>query len=146
MKTFKIFFTIGIITTMVFTSCQKEELSITDVIATNHDGGSEVQIGGTISVDFEATAGSDSRLDFYHIEIHDHPESGQVSDEYKIIDDDFKGLSTFKGLRNAHVHEHVPVPEDANLGPYHVVIIVVDEAGNSVDTEDLETHITIIGK
>ena len=64
----------------------------------------------------------------------------------KIIDDDFKEKSTFKGLRNAHVHEHITVPEKANLGPYHVVITVVDEDGYSVETEDLETHVTIVSK
>ncbi|MBA7556793.1 hypothetical protein ES705_49512 [subsurface metagenome] len=67
-----------------------------------------------------------------------------IEDEYKIIDDDFKDKSTFKGLVNAHVHEHIVVPDTANLGSYHVVIIVVDEDGNSADTEELETHIEII--
>ena len=99
---------------IVFVSCEKEktELSITNVVAENHDGGSEIALGGTISVNFTATAGDDAR--------------------------------TFKGLRNANVHAHVTVPDTANLGSYHVVIVVVDEAGNSVDTEDLETHITIV--
>jgi hypothetical protein len=127
----------------VFIACQKEELQIIDVSASNHDGGVEVPIGGTISVDFDALAG-EAALDFYHLEIHDHPASGLIEDEYKIIDDDFKGKSTFKGLRNAHVHEHITVPAEANLGDYHVVIVVVDEAGYSVDTEDLETHIKIV--
>lgn len=132
---------------IVFVSCEKEEkkeLSITNVVAENHDGGTEIPLGGTISVNFTATAGDDARLDFYHLEIHDHPASGAIEDEYKIIDDDFKDKSTFKGLRNANVHEHVTVPDTANLGSYHVVIIVVDEDGNSVDTETLETHITIV--
>lgn len=129
-------------------SCKKDEdekeLSITNVVAENHDGGDEVGLGGTISVNFTATAGSKARLDFYHIEIHDHPESGKVEDEYKIIDDDFKNITTFKGLRNANVHQHITVPDEANLGAYHVVIVVVDEDGNSVDTEELETHITVV--
>ncbi|MBN2485638.1 MAG: DUF4625 domain-containing protein [Bacteroidales bacterium] len=132
---------------IVMVSCEKEKeakLSITNVVAENHDGGSEIPRGGTISVNFTATAGENARLDFYHIEIHDHPASGLVQDEYKIIDDDFMNKSTFKGLRNANVHEHVVVPDTANLGSYHVVIVVVDEDGNSVDTETLETHITIV--
>jgi hypothetical protein len=130
---------------LVIVSCEKKtELNISNVIAENHEGGAEIEPGGTISVNFTATAGEDARLDFYHIEIHDHPETGLIDDEYKIIDDDFKDKSTFKGLRNANVHEHVPVPDSANLGSYHVVIVVVDEDGYSVDTEDLETHITIV--
>lgn len=135
-----------LLASVVLGSCKKEEeeLSITNVVAENHDGGTEVPLGGTISVNFTATAGDKARLDFYHIEIHDHPASGRVEDEYKIIDDDFKDKSTFKGLRNANVHEHITVPDNANLGAYHVVIVVVDEDGNSVDTEELETHITVV--
>lgn len=128
---------------LLYISCQKDELQITDVRAGNHDGGVEVIRGGTISVDFDAFAG-EAALDFYHIEIHDHPSSGLIEDEYKIIDDDFKELSTFKGLRNAHVHEHITVPAEANLGEYHVVIIVVDEEGYSLDTEDLGTYIIVV--
>lgn len=143
MKTRQLTFVLSALFMLLAIGCQKDTLTISNVEASNHDGGLEVPIGGTISVDFEAVAG-DARLDFYHIEIHDHPASGLVEDEYKIIDDDFKNISTFKGLRNAHVHEHIVVPQNANLGDYHVVIIVVDEEGNSVDTEDLETHITVV--
>ncbi|MBK8805519.1 MAG: DUF4625 domain-containing protein [Bacteroidales bacterium] len=128
-------------------SCDKEENNrpeISDVEVENHDGAADVKLGGTISVNFSALAGETARLDFYHIEIHDHPTSGSVHDEYKIIDSDFKDKSTFKGLRNATVHEHVQVPDSANLGSYHVVITVVDEEGYSVNTEDLETHITFV--
>ncbi|MBN1187135.1 MAG: DUF4625 domain-containing protein [Bacteroidales bacterium] len=133
----------------VFVSCEKDEekkeLSITDVSATNHnDGSTIIARGGTIAVEFTATAGDDARLDFYHIEIHDHPASGEISDEYKIIDDDFKDDTVFKGLREASKHVHVSVPDTANLGSYHVVIVVVDENGYSVDTEELETHVTIV--
>lgn len=133
-----------------FVSCNSKddlgELKISEVVAENHndEGSTEIPLGGTISVNFSATASESARLDFYHIEIHDHPVSGEISDEYKIIDKDFKDLSTFKGLRNAHVHQHVTVPDTANLGSYHVVIVVVDEDGYSVDTEALETHITIV--
>lgn len=132
---------------IVFISCEKEEtkqLSITNVVAENHDGGVEVPRGGTISVNFTATAGDEARLDFYHIEIHDHPTSGLIEDEYRIIDESFKDDVIFKGLREANVHKHVSVSDTANLGEYHVVIVVVDEAGNSVDTENGDAHIVVI--
>lgn len=131
----------------LFATCNKEEnekLSISNVVAENHNGGEQVSRGGTIAVEFSALAGYAARLDFYHIEIHDHPATGLVADEYKIIDDDFKDKSIFKGLRNADVHEHIYVPDTANIGSYHVVITVIDEDGNSVNTEDLETHITVV--
>lgn len=134
---------------LFLTSCEddddEQKLEIKNVVAENHENGTTtIECGGTISVNFDAIASDDARLDFYHIEIHDHPTSGKIVDEYKIIDNDFKNISTFKGMRNAHRHEHIEVPDTANLGSYHVVIIVVDENGNTVDTETLETHITVV--
>jgi len=132
-------------------SCSEDEepepkvLSITNIVAKNHDGDSnEVPRGGTIMLNFTATAGDDARLDYYHIELHDHPESGLIEDEYRIIDETFSDEPTFKGLRNADVHQHIPVPDTANLGEYHVVIVVVDEDGNSVDTEEGTDKIFVI--
>lgn len=127
-------------------ACKKKEtstLKITDVQVEIHDEHATMQRGSVLSVNFTATASDAARLDYYHIEIHDHPASGKESDEYKIIDSSFKDKPTFKGLRNAKVHEHVHVPDTANLGTYHVVVFVADEAGNSVDTEDMNMHITI---
>ena len=147
MKQFtKTFFTL-VFATALLAACNKEqqELSITNLSATNHDNGtSEVPLGGEISIDFTATAGDDARLDYYHIELHDHPASGLLQDEYRIIDHSFTDEATFKGLRNANVHEHIAVPDTANLGAYHVVIVVVDENGNSVDTENGDTEIIVI--
>ncbi len=134
---------------LVFASCEKTDTTtppeLSNIKAVNHDDDTTIiPRGGTISVNFEALAKSDGKLDWYHIEIHDHPESGLVEDEYRIIDASFKDKATFKGLKNATVHEHITVPADANLGAYHVVITVVDEYGNSVDTEDVDVAITIV--
>jgi len=128
-------------------SCKKDKTTppeITNIEATNHDNGTDsIARGGTISINFDAIAKNDGKLDYYHIEIHDHPASGLVADEYRIIDQSFKDKATFKGLKNAHVHEHITVPANANIGRYHVVITVVDEYGNSVDTENGDTEIKI---
>lgn len=35
------------------------------------------------------------------------------------------------------------VPDAANIGSYHVVVIVVDEDGYSVNTEEMETHVAL---
>ena len=134
----------------VLVSCKKDEeekmeLQITNIVAENHDGGgNEVPRGGELKIEFTATAGDEAKLDYYHIELHDHPASGLVSDEYRIIDSTFQNLATFKGLKNANVHQHVEVQDTANLGAYHVVIVVVDEAGNSVDTENGDTEIIVV--
>ena len=141
-----------LLTATLFASCDNDddtnapqELSITNIVAKNHDSdGNEVLRGGTIELNFTATAGDGARLDYYHLELHDHPESGKIEDEYRIIDQTFRDKSTFKGLRNANVHEHIAVPDTANLGEYHVVIVVVDEAGNSVDTENGDDKIFVV--
>ncbi len=136
----------SLLTAQFLVSCSKEtKPAITNIEVTNHDDGTKIiKRGGIISVEFEALARGDGRLDYYHIEIHDHPASGKIEDEYRIIDDSFKEMSTFKGLKNAHVHQHVAVPPNANLGSYHIVITVVDEAGNSNDTENGDDHVEII--
>lgn len=146
MKKFSIYMLLAVMAAGTISSCTKDvKPKIEDIEVTNHDDGStKVKRGGTISVEFEAIANDETRLDYYHIEIHDHPTSGKIEDEYRIIDDSFKNVSTFKGLKNAHVHQHVVVPANANTGSYHVVITVVDEAGNSADTEDGDTHIEVI--
>ncbi len=146
MKNVLKFLGLFLLAALVITACKKEEEDITpeitNVEAKNHDGGTQVSLGGTISVDFDAKTRSNAKLDYYNIEIHDHPASGAITDEYKIIDDQF--TDNFKSLKNAHVHKHIAVPDTANIGSYHVVVIVVDEDGNSSDTEAIETHIEIV--
>jgi len=145
---FKTVMLISLAAVFAFVSCKKTDKTtppeISNISANNHDTGADsIPRGGTISVNFDAVANSDGKLDYYHIEIHDHPASGLVADEYKIIDASFKDKATFKGLKNAHVHQHIIVPANANLGKYHVVITVVDEYGNSADTEDVHVEIRI---
>lgn len=138
---------------IMFMSCGKDDDDtkdgaplIEDVKAENHDvsGSAEVKRGGLLSVNFKAIARGDSRLESYHIEIHDHPASGKVEDEYKIIDKTFTDAKLFKGLREASVHQHVSVPRDANLGKYHVVVRVVDSKGRQADTENALKEITVV--
>ena len=95
------------------------------------------ETGAEIILDFSARSVNDGRLDAYHIEIHDHPESGNPADEYKIIDERFDDDPNFKGLRNASVHKHLAIPGDAPLGEYHVEVIVIDEYGNSTMVDKL---------
>ncbi len=149
MKTRIVFFFLLSLIILVPSCSDDEETEITpeisNVEAINHSTGSDtIARGEQIAVDFDAVTRSDARLDYYHIEIHDHPESGLVTDEYKIIDSSFTDVSTFSGLMNSHVHQHITVPDTANLGSYHVVVVVVDQDGYSADTEELETHIVIV--
>ncbi len=139
----------------IITSCDKDDTEnstppeIYDFFAGTHPPEANDTIvkrpGAEIIVDFSARSLNDGRLEAYHIEIHDHPESGNSADEYKIIDELFDNEPTFRGLRNTSVHKHIAIPEEAPLGEYHVEVVVIDEFGNStmVDTllylvEDME--------
>ena len=146
MKKFFGVLTILLLISFVISSCDKEEIDTTtppevyDFVAGTHPPNVSDTIvktpGAEIIVDFKARSMNDGRLDAYHIEIHDHPESGNPEDEYKIIDELFDNDAFFKGLRNASVHKHIGIPEEAPLGEYHVEVLVIDEYGNStmVDT------------
>lgn len=131
---------------LILTSCQKDEEKTPDIMnmsVGDHDGTTtEIALGGVAVVEFDAVSNSGERLAYYHIEMHDHPESGLIEDEYRIIDEDFE--EDFVGLMNAHVHHHVTIPVDAKLGEYHVVVTVVDESGYSADTENDDFHIQVI--
>ncbi len=130
----------------VIASCEKDDTDTTtppeiyDFFAGTHPPEVNDTIvkkpGAEIIVDFSARSLNDGRLKAYHIEIHDHPESGDSADEFKIIDEFFDNKPTFKGLRNASVHKHIAIPGEAPLGEYHVEVVVIDEFGNStmVDT------------
>ena len=158
MKSLIKFSMLFIVSGMLFIACNDDEPnasnevvpsapqpSIKNIEAVSHDGGSTtIARGETLGLDFDAYTQSDALLDKYHIEIHDHPESGLVEDEYKIIDSTFVNDPTFENTRNAHVHKHITIPDTANLGAYHVVIVVFDKAGYTTDTEALEMHIEVV--
>ncbi len=142
----------GVLTTLlllafIISSCEKDETDTTtppevyDFVAGTHPPNVSDTIVKTpnaeIIVDFSARSLNDGRLDAYHIEIHDHPESGNSEDEYKIIDELFDNEPTFKGLRNASVHKHIGIPDEAPLGEYHVEVLVIDEYGNSTMVDKL---------
>ena len=128
---------------ITFISCNKDDdkdtttpPEITDFKAGSHDHSTnEIPRGGEVIVDFKVFSRNDGRLEAYHIEIHDHPESGDPADEYLLIDEFFDNDPTYKGTRNATVHKHIPVPHDAPLGEYHVEVFVVDEFGNTAEVE-----------
>ena len=44
-------------------------------------------------------------------------------------------------VKNTHLHEHYDIPSSAPAGEYHVIVTVMDQAGNDTTIEE---HITII--
>lgn len=142
-KSTKIFGLLLMALAIAFVSCSDDEDTttppeITDFSAGSHDHSTnEIKRGGEVIVDFKARSMNDGRLHAYHIEIHDHPASGNPADEFKLIDELFDNNPTFKGTRNASVHKHIAVPADAPLGEYHVEVVVIDEFGNSSEVDTL---------
>ncbi len=126
-------------------SCDKEKEKdmstppeIYEFSAGTHDQNCDtVSLGGEIIVDFKARSLNDGRLEAYHIEIHDHPPSGNPDDEYLLMDELFDNDITFRGTKNATVHKHIPIPDHAPAGEYHVEVVVFDEYGNTADTDTL---------
>ncbi|ASB47776.1 hypothetical protein CDL62_00720 [Alkalitalea saponilacus] len=129
----------------VFAACSDDDDTSTPPEITNFSAGLHYGAGNTIVkepgaeiiVDFDARSRNDGRLVAYHIEIHDHPESGDPDDEYKIIDEMFENDPKFFNTRNASIHKHIAIPEDAPLGEYHVEVIVFDEYGNTTDVDTI---------
>lgn len=111
---------------------------IDNFIVESEGGGDQITRGGQISYEADIASTSDAKLDYFHVEIHDEPESGKAEDEYKIIDKDF--TDNIRDLRNTHLHEHITVPDTANTGTYHFHLTVVDKDGN---TNNAETHIEV---
>ena len=142
-KTTKIFGLILMALAIAFASCSDDENTTTppeiyEFSAGSHDHSTnEIQRGGEVIVDFKTRSLNDGRLHAYHIEIHDHPASGNSDDEFILIDELFDNNPTFRGTRNASVHKHIAVPVDAPLGEYHVEVVVIDEFGNSSEVDTL---------
>lgn len=151
LKFFVIPVALAVLLSAILVSCDKDDdkdtttpPEITDFHAGTHDQDSKTIVkkpGAEVIVDFKARSLNDGRLEAYHIEIHDHPESGNPADEYLIIDELFDNDPTFKGTRNSSVHKHIAIPEDASLGEYHVEVVVFDEYGN---TTEVDTHIYLV--
>ncbi len=147
MKQFLKIFSFLLAGSFVFVSCEKDDEDTTTapeiyelVAGTHYPDVSDTIVkrpGAELIVDFSARSLNDGRLASYHIEVHDHPESGNPADEYKLIDELFDNDPVFNGLRNASIHKHIHIPEEAPLGEYHVEIVVVDEFGNSTMADAL---------
>jgi type 1 fimbria pilin len=94
---------------------------------------------GSFNISFSASADTGTLVS-YSIEAHNHPASGKEEDEYKIIDDEF--TDSFTGLKMASVNKDITIETNAELGEYHVEIVIKDSEGNQkvlnghIDLED----------
>lgn len=120
-----------------FSKCEKEEETenskpeINNLVVEGHDD--SIHRGEKISYEADIKSNSGAKLDYYHLEIHNEPESGKEEDEYKVEDDECS--EDTEGLLNTHLHHHVEVDDSAPTGKYHFYLQVVDQKGYSASAE-----------
>ena len=90
-------------------------------------------VGETVVIEFTATADGEKTLASYHLEIHDHPESGKLEDEIKVIDETF--TADFEGLKTATVKKEVVISNDWNgqKGNQSFHLVVSDNEENEIE-------------
>lgn len=93
---------------------------------------------GSFIISFDASVETGT-LASYSIEIHNHPESGNEEDEFKLIDSEF--TDNFNGLTSATVSQSVTIDSSAPLGEYHVEIIIHDSEDNE---KEVSGHIDLV--
>lgn len=89
-----------------------------------------------ISFDASVTEGT---LVSYSLEAHNHPASGLVADEEKLVDETF--TADFAGKATANVEHTVVIDPAKPNGDYHVEIIITDSNGNELVKEG---HIDLV--
>lgn len=139
MKTKISFVTLVMAMSFSFLSCEKDSVDDEKPVISNleigHDG--FFQAGAELHVEFEVS--DNEGLDYYQITIHHEGEHKSTVTEWE-LDEKFDEIN---GLKNYTVHNHdIEVPADAELGDYHVHLMVVDLAGNVAD-EELELELVL---
>jgi len=72
---------------------------------------------------------------------HEHS-AATTQDETPAKKWEFKSNGDVSGKKNAHVHEHITVPEGIEGGDHHFCVYAVDKAGNeSLACVDLDIHV-----
>ena len=126
---------------LTFVGCEKEEEDNTPPTIENleigHDG--KFQTGSELHVEFDVS--DEGGLDYYQISIHPEGDHKSTSEEWE-FEQKFTEIS---GLKNYSVHNHeIEVPLDAELGEYHIDLMVVDLAGN-VTSKEIELELVESG-
>jgi len=95
-------------------------------------------LGEDIHIEADITA--EATVSSITVMIHAHDiEVGEGETEW---DEEFVFTDAKYLVLNPAFHEHIPVPDDAPAGEYHIEFIVTDELGN---TTEVEGHIDIMG-
>lgn len=121
---------------VIFSACKKDNDIVANPTITDLEIGSgnnkTAYPGADVHIEAEILAPGG----IANIKISIHPEGGAgwtFNQTY---------TEGYEGLKNAELHEHIDIPEDAATGEYHVHITVTDKAGNIAEA-DSELNIIV---
>ena len=97
------------------------------------DNSKDFVVGETVVIEFKATVEGDKKLASYHLEIHDHPKSGKLEDEVKVVDDTF--TADFAGLTTATIKKEVVISNNWNgqKGNQSFHLVVTDNKNDAIE-------------
>lgn len=134
----KVFFaTVAFLATLtLFSSCQKEpqdnERPVVELKAPTQ--GATLKIGGEHGVHFEMFVKDNVMLKSYKLEVHNnfdhhaHAAAFRDGNEKPFF---FQKEYDLSGKKEDNIHHHdIVIPEDVQEGDYHLMVQVLDEAGN----------------
>lgn len=107
---------------------------ISNFSVTNKSGSTDFQVGDILIVSFEASAKNDITLKSYHLEIHDEPVSGELEDEFKLVDDEF--TADFANESSVVINKEIEIKQGGTKGKYHVHLHVYDNQNNGAAKAD----------
>lgn len=109
---------------LAFSACKKDEDVIAKPTITDLEIGSDNNKTAYPGADVHIEASILAPGSIANIKVEIHPESGSGWTFDKTY------TEGYEGLKNANLHEHIDIPEDAATGEYDVHITVTDKAGN----------------
>lgn len=133
--------TIVITTGFFFTSCEKDDETVSVPVVTLTELGYENSKIGYAGSDLhiEAEIVAEGKIDEIEIEIHPEDEQEEKSTSIVMHEGEWEFDSTyteFSGLKNTTFHKHVDISVDADTGHYHFHLIVTDMEGQQTSIEE----------
>jgi len=120
----------------IFTSCNKdEEIKAPEFILfeLGYDNSGTAIAGEDLHMDAEILA--EGKIAYVIVTIHPEGEHGYKSIRTIEWEVDTTYTSGYSGVKNIDFHEHIDIPADAEVGPYHFHMMVTDMEGNRTEKE-----------
>jgi hypothetical protein len=124
---------------LIFVGCKKDEEYAKPTVSLSELGYENSKIGYAGSeLHIEADIVAEATINKVTVEIHHEGDDGRTvatilhEDEWEVD----TTYTKFSGKKNATFHEHIDIPVHAEVGDYHVHIVVTDMEGQSITVED----------